>query len=177
MTIRRRIPKTSLCGSQLSKPAIREQHLIGLISDTHGLLRPQALAALHGVDLIIHSGDIGNPEVLQALKKIAPLVAVKGNIDRDPWAERLPETRTLKIDNVRIFVIHNVNEIDFNPAARSYHVVVSGHSHKPSVATRDGVLFVNPGSAGPRRFKLPVALGKLRVAAGQASAELVELRL
>jgi putative phosphoesterase len=149
--------------------------VVGLISDTHGLVRPQALAALQGVDLIVHSGDIGKPEVLELLKGIAPLVAIKGNIDRDNWARRLPETKTLRVGGIRMFVIHNVNELDFNPAARRYNVVVSGHSHMPSVVTRDSVLFVNPGSAGPRRFKLPVALGKLRVAAGKVTAELIEL--
>ena len=160
---------------RLKRESKSDLKLVGLISDTHGLVRPQAMAALHGVDLIIHSGDIGKPQVLEALKRIAPLVAVKGNIDRDGWAKRLPETKTVRIGDIRILVIHNVNELDFNPAARRYNVIVSGHSHMPSVVTRDGVLFVNPGSAGPRRFRLPVALGKLRVAAGHATAELVEL--
>jgi putative phosphoesterase len=149
--------------------------LIGLISDTHGLVRPQALAALKGVDLIIHSGDIGKPEVLQSLQSIAPLVAIKGNIDKDSWAEPLPETKILKIGDIRVYVIHNLNELDFNPATRRFNVVISGHSHKPSVVTRDGVLFVNPGSAGPRRFKLPVALGKLQLDGHGVTAELVEL--
>jgi uncharacterized protein len=151
------------------------RQLIGLISDTHGLVRPQALQALRGVDLIIHSGDIGKPEVLQSLKTIAPLVAIKGNIDRDNWARPLPETKALKIGAIRIYVIHNVNDLDFNPAARVFNVVISGHSHKPSIVTREGVLFVNPGSAGPRRFKLPVALGKLHLHGHEVTAELVEL--
>lgn len=151
--------------------------LIGLIADTHGLIRPQALDALKGVDLIIHAGDIGKPEVLQSLREIAPLVAIKGNIDKNNWAKALPETKGLTIGEIRVYVIHNVNELDLNPAARGYQVVISGHSHKPSVVTRDGVLFVNPGSAGPRRFKLPVALGKLRVSARDVTAELLELAI
>jgi len=148
---------------------------IGLISDTHGLIRPQALAALEGVDLIIHAGDIGKLEVLQGLDAIAPLVAIKGNIDKDAWAESLPETKALKIGATRLYVIHNVKELDFAPAARGFQVVISGHSHKPSVVRRDGVLFVNPGSAGPKRFKLPVAVARLRVDGGHITAELVEL--
>ncbi len=150
---------------------------IGLISDTHGLIRPQALAALRGVDLIIHAGDIGKPEVLQSLRKFAPLIAVKGNVDRDGWAKSLPESKTIRIGAVRVYVIHNVNELGFNPAARGYRVVISGHSHKPSVVTREGVLFVNPGSAGPRRFNLPVALGKLRIEEREVSAEAVYLEV
>ena len=156
-----------------SKATTSGQKVIGLISDTHNVIRPQALAALKGVDLIIHAGDIGKPEVLESLKTIAPLVAIKGNVDKDAWADSLPETRALKIGDARIYLIHNVNELDFNPASRGYRVVISGHSHKPSVVTRDGVLFVNPGSAGPRRFKLPVALGKLLVDPVDVRAEIV----
>ncbi|MGE5305306.1 MAG: metallophosphoesterase family protein [Alphaproteobacteria bacterium] len=151
--------------------------LIGLISDTHGLLRPQVLAALKGVDLIIHSGDIGKPEVLQGLKAIAPLIAIKGNVDKGAWAHSLPDVKWLRIGDARMFVIHNVNELDFNAAARGYQVVVSGHSHKPSVVTRDGVLLVNPGSAGPRRFKLPVTVGKLRVDCIAVSTEILYLEV
>jgi putative phosphoesterase len=154
-----------------------EGQVIGLISDTHGLVRPQALAALKGVDLIIHAGDIGKRDVLKALKTIAPLVAIKGNIDKDRWAKSLPETKALKINDAQLYVIHNVKELEFDPAARGFKVVISGHSHKPSITTRDGVLFVNPGSAGPRRFKLPVALGKLRVDGREVTAELFELAI
>ncbi len=150
--------------------------LVGLISDTHGLVRPQALAALRGADLIIHAGDIGKPEVLDVLKTIAPLAAIKGNVDRDGWAKSLPETKALKIGAARIYLIHNVNELDFDPAVRGYQVVVSGHSHKPCIVTRDGVLFVNPGSAGPRRFKLPVAVGKLYLDHLDIRAEIVYLQ-
>ena len=149
--------------------------MIGLISDTHGLIRPQALAALEGVNGIIHAGDIGKPEVVVALKAIAPVAAVKGNIDSGAWAERLPNTKLVQVGGTRLFIIHNIKELDRDPVARGYQVVVSGHSHKPSIATRDGVLFVNPGSAGPRRFKLPIAVGKLFIQNGQVSAEIIEL--
>jgi putative phosphoesterase len=148
---------------------------IGLISDTHGLIRPQALAALEGADLIIHAGDIGKPEVVEALKTIAPLIAIKGNVDKGDWAKHLPETKALRIGAVKLFVIHNVKDLDFAPAARHFNVVISGHSHKPLIVNRDGVLFVNPGSAGPRRFKLPIALGKLWLDGRDVTAELVEL--
>lgn len=134
---------------------------IGLISDTHGLIRPEALAALKGSGLIIHAGDIGKPEVLAALKAVAPVLAIRGNNDRDPWAKSLPDLLDLRIDETRIYVIHNVNEASINFSA--FHAVISGHSHKPEVKTRDGVTFVNPGSAGPRRFKLPVAVGILNI--------------
>jgi putative phosphoesterase len=150
-------------------------HVIGLISDTHGLIRPQALEALKGVDLIIHAGDIGKPEVIAALKAIAPVLAIKGNNDIGAWAKPLPDTRLVKSGNTRLFVIHNVRELDCDPVARGYQVVLSGHSHKPSVSTRGGVLFVNPGSAGPRRFKLPIAVGKLFILNNQVNAEIIEL--
>ena len=150
-------------------------HVIGLISDTHGLIRPQAIEALQGVELIIHAGDIGKPEVIDALKDIAPVVAIKGNNDIGAWANLFPETKLVKAGNTRLFVIHNVNELDCDPVARGYQVVVSGHSHKPSVSTRDGVLFVNPGSAGPRRFKLPIAVGKLFIEDNQVNAAIIEL--
>jgi uncharacterized protein len=150
-------------------------HVIGLISDTHGLIRPEALEALQGVDLIIHAGDIGKPEVIATLKAIAPVLAIKGNNDIGAWAKPLPDTRLVKSDKTRLFVIHNLRELDCDPVARGYQAVISGHSHKPSVSTRDGVLFVNPGSAGPRRFKLPVAVGKLFVQNKQVSVEIIEL--
>jgi uncharacterized protein len=152
-----------------------DTHVIGLISDTHGLIRPQALEALQGVALIIHAGDIGKPEVIAALKAIAPVLAIKGNNDIGAWAKPLPDTKLVKSGNTRLFVIHNLRELDCDPAARGYQVVLSGHSHKPSVSTRDGVLFVNPGSAGPKRFKLPVAVGKLFIQNKQVNAEIIEL--
>ena len=150
-------------------------HVIGLISDTHGLIRPQALEALQGVELIIHAGDIGKPEVIAALQDIAQVVAIKGNIDSGVWAQRFPETKLVKSGNTRLFVVHNVKELDCDPVARGYQVVVSGHSHKPSVSTCDGVLFVNPGSAGPRRFKLPIAVGKLFIEDNRVNAAIIEL--
>jgi putative phosphoesterase len=151
--------------------------VIGLISDTHGLVRPEALEALRRVDLIIHAGDIGKPEVLDALKAIGPLVAIKGNNDIGAWAKPLPDTQLVQTADTKVFVIHNVKELDCDPAAQGYEVVISGHSHKPSILTRDGVLFVNPGSAGPRRFKLPVAVGKLFIQNQKVNAELIELRV
>src|SRR5262245_1489664 len=150
-------------------------HVIGLISDTHGLIRPEALEALKGVELIIHAGDIGKPEVIAALKAIAPVQAIKGNNDIGEWSRPLPGTKLVKSGDTKLYVIHNVKDLDCDPVARGYQAVVSGHSHKPSVAIRDGVLFVNPGSAGPRRFKLPIAVGKLCIQNSQLTAELIEL--
>jgi putative phosphoesterase len=136
--------------------------VVGLISDTHGLLRPEALDALAGSDHIIHAGDIGDPAILAALAAIAPLTAVRGNNDTGPWARKLPETRTVNIGGVRIHVIHDLAQLRAPP--RGVRVVVSGHSHVPRILGKDGVLYVNPGSAGPRRFRLPVTAGKLLIA-------------
>jgi len=155
----------------------QEPQLIGLISDTHGLVRPQALQALEGVDLIIHAGDIGTPEVVDALRRIAPVVAIKGNNDRGSWAKSLPDTKLVKLSAAKLYVIHNLKELDCDPVARGIQVVISGHSHKPSVVHRDGVLYVNPGSAGPRRFKLPVAVAKLTMKLGAMDAKIIELLL
>jgi uncharacterized protein len=149
--------------------------VIGLISDTHGLIRSEALEALQGVNLIIHAGDIGKPEVIAALKAIAPVLAIKGNNDIGAWAKPLPDTKLVKAGGTRLLIIHNVRDLDCDPVARGFEVVVSGHSHKPSVSTRDGILFVNPGSAGPRRFKLPIAVGKLFIQNKQVNAEIIEL--
>jgi uncharacterized protein len=143
---------------------------IGLISDTHGLLRPEALQALAGVEHIIHAGDIGTAEVIESLRNIAPVDAVRGNNDKGPWAKELPPWLALEFDGVGIHVLHDVNELDVGPGAAGFRVVVAGHSHKPQVTERDGVLFVNPGSAGPRRFSLPVTVGYLTVRNGSASA-------
>ena len=136
---------------------------IGLISDTHGLLRKEALEALRGSELIIHAGDVGKPEILEALKEIAPLVAVRGNVDTEPWAKALPETAVAEIGATLIYVLHDVNALDLNPATSGFHIVVSGHSHKPGKTERDGVLYINPGSAGPRRFQLPVTVARLNL--------------
>jgi putative phosphoesterase len=148
--------------------------VIGLISDTHGLMRPEALEALRGVDLLIHAGDIGKVEVLDALRPIAPLHAIKGNNDRGAWVKKLPDTMILTVGGVKLYVIHDVHELSFEPSKDGIAAVISGHSHKPSIVERDGVLFVNPGSAGPRRFKLPVAVEKLRIADGKLKAEIIE---
>ena len=151
--------------------------LIGLISDTHGLIRPQALDVLTGVDFIIHAGDIGAPEVIDHLKRIAPVVAIRGNNDRERWAKSLPDIKLVKTADAKLYIIHNVKELDYDPLRRGIQVVISGHSHKPSVGNRDGVLYVNPSSAGPRRFKLPIAVGKLQVEGMQVRAEIIELEI
>jgi putative phosphoesterase len=141
----------------------RNPKTIGLISDTHGLLRPQALRALEGSDLIIHAGDVGDPEILEALKNLAPVFAVRGNVDTDPWALSLPETEVIETDPATIYVLHDVHALDLDPAAAGFHIIVSGHSHKPARTEHGGVLFLNPGSAGPRRFDLPVTVARLDV--------------
>jgi uncharacterized protein len=150
---------------------------IGLISDTHGLLRPQASAALRGCEHIVHGGDIGDPHIVGTLATIAPVTAVRGNNDRAAWAQALPDTADLRVGNVLIRVLHDLSQLAEDPAAAGVRVVVSGHSHKPSIAERGGVLYVNPGSAGPRRFKLPVTVGELIVAGAAVSARIVELDL
>jgi len=154
----------------MSRPVI-----IGLISDTHGLLRPEALAALRGSDAIIHAGDIGDRVILTELARIAPVSAVRGNIDRGDWALAVPETAVLEAAGVLIYILHNIDELDLDPAAAGFRVVVAGHSHKPATREKDGVLYVNPGSAGPRRFSLPIALGRLTIMEGVVSAEALEL--
>jgi uncharacterized protein len=137
---------------------------LGLISDTHGLLREEAVQALTGSELIIHAGDIGKPEILQALEALAPVVAVQGNIDTAPWASALPLTAVADAGGASIYVIHDLHMLDLDPAVAGFHIVVSGHSHQPGSAERAGVLYVNPGSAGPRRFKLPITVARLDLA-------------
>jgi putative phosphoesterase len=149
---------------------------IGLISDTHGLLRPEAVDALAGSELIIHAGDVGKPEVLDRLRAIALVVAVRGNIDVGDWAKALPETAIVQTGETRIFVLHDVNDLKLDPATEGYGIVVSGHSHKPSRTERDGVLYLNPGSVGPRRFKLPITIARLDLGAAPWKVEFVELR-
>jgi putative phosphoesterase len=151
------------------------ERAIGVISDTHGLLRPEAVEALLGVDLILHAGDVGSPEVLETLKEIAPVVAVRGNNDKGHWAEDLPQWEVAEVGSISIYMIHDVKEIDLVPEAAGFQVVVSGHSHKPSVKKHKGVMYVNPGSAGPRRFSLPVTIARLKVSGEAVSAEVVEL--
>ncbi len=154
-----------------SLPKIR----VGLIADTHGLLRPEAKAFLQTADYIIHAGDIGDGSILDELRAISRVVAVRGNNDSGPWAQPLAETETLRVGVVGIYVIHDLAEFRIDPAALGVQVVVSGHSHKPSLERRQGVLFLNPGSAGPRRFKLPIALGELLIEGACTSARLIEL--
>jgi putative phosphoesterase len=137
--------------------------VVGVISDTHGLLRPEALAAFRGSHHIIHAGDVGDPEILEQLADIAPVTAVRGNIDKDAWARKLSETEVLEIAGVSIYILHDLAKLDLNAKAAGFDVVISGHSHVPKQETRDGVLYFNPGSAGPRRFKLPVTVGKLLI--------------
>ncbi|MCQ2045834.1 phosphoesterase [Stutzerimonas stutzeri] len=148
---------------------------IGLISDTHGLLRPEALAALQGCAQIIHAGDIGKPQVLDGLRAIAPLEAIRGNIDTADWALELPERLDLRIGGLTLHVLHDLKQMDIDPLAAGIDVVIAGHSHKPKVERRDGVLYINPGSAGPRRFSLPISLALLELNDGDAQAELISL--
>ena len=148
---------------------------VGVISDTHGLIHPQALDALAGVDLIVHAGDIGSPDVLTALTVIAPATAVRGNNDRSSWAHEIPTWAVIEIDKTWLYVLHDVHELDLDPRGGGFAAVITGHSHRPKIEDRQGVLFVNPGSAGPRRFTLPVALARLDVTGGCVAGELVFL--
>ena len=145
---------------------------IGLISDTHGLLRPEAVRALSGVQHIIHAGDIGGPEILEKLRALAPVDAVRGNHDKGAWASEIPLYLALELEGVSIHVLHDVNEMDVDPQAAGFDVVVSGHSHKPEVTEREGVQFINPGSAGPRRFRLPVTVARLEVTSDEGRIKL-----
>lgn len=146
--------------------------LIGVISDTHGLLRPEAMAALRGAEHIIHAGDVGSPEILENLAAIAPVTAVRGNVDKSAWARKLPETAVLELGGISIYMLHDLAQLDLKPKAAGFAAVVSGHSHVPKQEMRDGVLYFNPGSAGPRRFKLPVSVGKLMLEDGGVRGEL-----
>lgn len=148
---------------------------VSVISDTHGLVRPEAIAALSGSELILHAGDIGKPEVLEALQAIAPVIAVRGNNDTEPWAERIPERETIAIEGLSVHLLHIATELDFNPKTAGVQIVISGHSHKPSIQDLNGVLFLNPGSAGPRRFKLPITIAHLQISGTSAAVEIAEL--
>jgi putative phosphoesterase len=150
---------------------------IGLISDTHGLLRPEALDALRGSEQLIHAGDVGDPSILAELARIAPVTAIRGNIDTAPWARNLPETTVLELAGASIYVLHNLAELDLDPSVAGFAAVIFGHSHRPSIERRKEVLFVNPGSAGPRRFSLPVSVGRLFLKDGDLQAELVDLEM
>jgi len=148
---------------------------VGLISDTHGLLRPSALQFLQGCDHILHGGDIGKPQILETLASLAPVLAVRGNNDTADWAQDLPETAQIRLGGLAIHLIHDLAQLSIDPAATPVDVVVSGHSHKPGETRRDGVLYVNPGSCGPRRFRLPISMAELRIEDGRASAHFVHL--
>lgn len=150
-------------------------HRIGLISDTHGLLRPEAIAFLRGCEHIVHGGDIGDARILQALAAIAPLTAVRGNNDLGAWAEAVPETALLELGGLRLYAIHDLAQLDIDPPAAGVRVVVAGHSHRPRAEERDGVLYVNPGSAGPRRFRLPISAAELKIERGVVTPRIVEL--
>ena len=166
--------------SFLSDKNVRPTRLmpvIGVISDTHGLLRPEAVEALRGSEAIIHAGDVGDPAILEALGKIAPVTAVRGNLDTEAWARKLPETNVLEIGGVSIYVLHNISLLDLKPEAAGFAAVVYGHSHVPVREMKNGVLYLNPGSAGPKRFRLPACVGKLIVSEGRIRGELIELQV
>jgi uncharacterized protein len=150
---------------------------LGVISDTHGLLRPEAVEALRGSDRILHAGDIGAPEILEALARIAPVSAVRGNVDTASWARALPETEVVEAGGALIYMLHDRGQLNLKPEAAGFRVIVYGHSHHPKTEEKDGVLYFNPGSAGPRRFHLPVSVGRLIIAAGKVQAQLVELEI
>lgn len=149
--------------------------ILGVISDTHGLLRPEAIEALRGSDRILHAGDIGGPDILDALARLAPVTAVRGNVDTDSWACKLADTEVVEIGGVSLYLLHDLGQLDLKPEAAGFLAVVHGHSHQPNMEEKNGVLYFNPGSAGPRRFKLPVSVGRLRIEKGRVQGELVEL--
>jgi putative phosphoesterase len=150
---------------------------IGVISDTHGLLRPEAAEMLRGVSQILHAGDVGSMEVLEGLRAIAPVTAVRGNVDREAWAHALPQSEVIEVEGVSVYMLHILAELDLKPEAAGFGVVVYGHSHVPKSEVKNGILYFNPGSAGPRRFKLPVTVGKLILEGGRVRAEIVGLKV
>jgi putative phosphoesterase len=150
---------------------------VGLIADTHRLLRPEAVAFLRGSDFIVHAGDVGDVAVLEERANLAPVTVVRGNNDKGAWADSISQRAVLQVDDVRIYVLHDLAELDLDPVAAGFRVVVFGHSHRPLIETRDGVLYFNPGSAGPRRFKLPISVGELRISRGSVTPKHVELKI
>jgi putative phosphoesterase len=148
---------------------------VGVISDTHGLMRPEALAVLRGSDLIMHAGDVGKAEVIDALGRLAPTFAVRGNIDTEAWAVGLPTTETVAVGQLRFYLLHELSRLDLDPPAAGFAAVVYGHSHRPSIEMRSGVLYLNPGSAGPRRFKLPVTVARVHVSGQKIRPEIIIL--
>jgi len=153
----------------------KNEQLVGVISDTHGLLRPEAIRTLEGVSLIIHAGDVGTPAVLESLKNIAPVIAVRGNTDRGGWACRLPATEVAEIGGVSLYVLHDLTKLDLNPAAAGFSAVIHGHTHEPGIESKNNVLFLNPGSAGPKRFTLPASVALLRIKNKSLEPEIVIL--
>lgn len=151
--------------------------ILGVISDTHGLLRPEAVEALRGATRILHAGDVGDPEILKQLEKIAPVVAVRGNVDGGPWARKIPLNEVIEVEGVWIYMLHILEKLDLKPEVAGFRVVVYGHSHVPKIEKKNGVTFFNPGSAGPRRFMLPVTIGKLIVENERVRGEIIDLRL
>jgi uncharacterized protein len=149
--------------------------IVGIISDTHGLVRPEALDALDGSDLILHAGDIGTASVMEALAEVAPLVAVRGNVDKGEWAKTLPERMAVEIGSATVYILHDRQMLDLKPESAGFHAVISGHSHQPVEETRNGVLYFNPGSAGPKRFHLPVTLGRFVVTGDNIEHEIITL--
>ena len=155
--------------------ATRKITTIGVISDTHGLLRPEALAALRGSELILHAGDVGRPEILDDLQKLSPVVAVRGNVDNGDWAARLPLTTVVNAGSLTIYMLHDVKQLDLDPRAAGFNIVVSGHSHQPACTERDGMIYLNPGSAGPRRFQLPVTIARIDLRGVTPRIEIIPL--
>lgn len=151
--------------------------IIGVISDTHGLLRPEALTALRSSEHVIHAGDIGAPEIIPELERIAPVTAIRGNVDREPWTNRFPETEVAELGGLQFYIIHDLNALDLNPRAPGFAAVISGHSHQPKQELKDGVLYFNPGSAGPRRFRLPVSIGMLEISGSKITGKIIELKV
>lgn len=149
--------------------------IVGVISDTHGLLRPEAVAALRGSDLILHAGDVGKVEVLEALRTVAPTTAIRGNVDTAIWATALPATEVISADGLELYMLHDRAALDLDPRAAGFAAVISGHTHRPGAEVRHGVLYLNPGSAGPRRFSLPVTVARLTITSGQLSHEIIDL--
>jgi hypothetical protein len=158
-----------------ARQILKTPTLIGVIADTHGLLRPEALGALRGSEHIIHAGDVGAPEILDELRAIAPVTAIRGNIDKGAWARRLPETEVVEVGGISIYVLHDLAQLDLKPEAAGFRVVIYGHSHVSRQEMRGGVLYFNPGSAGPRRFKLPVTVGRLTLQSGKVRGEIVNI--
>jgi putative phosphoesterase len=161
----------------LTESQSEREIIVGVISDTHGLMRPQAVAALRGCDLIIHAGDVGNPGVITQLAGIAPIHVVRGNVDKADWAAELPQTELVEVGEQLFFVLHEISQLDLDPADAGFTAVVFGHSHQPLIETRQGVLFLNPGSAGPRRFNLPVSIARIGMSGARMRPEIVELQV